>query len=92
MSVFFEQQSKRYSEAIEAYLSGQFKKTEPWGELYASMRYSLLAGGKRIRPMLTLEFCRLHGTAWGNSIAFWMRCRNGAYLFCRGPRRSSMYG
>ena len=26
-----------------------------------SMRYSLLAGGKRIRPMLTLEFCRISG-------------------------------
>lgn len=26
-----------------------------------AMRYSLLAGGKRIRPMLTLEFCRISG-------------------------------
>jgi len=26
-----------------------------------SMRYSLLAGGKRIRPMLALEFCRICG-------------------------------
>ena len=25
------------------------------------MRYSLLAGGKRIRPVLTLEFARLAG-------------------------------
>ena len=24
-------------------------------------RYSLFAGGKRIRPMLTIEFCRLFG-------------------------------
>lgn len=30
-------------------------------ELIQSMRYSLLAGGKRIRPMLVLEFCRLCG-------------------------------
>ena len=29
--------------------------------LAESMRYSLLAGGKRIRPMLTLEFCRITG-------------------------------
>ncbi len=29
--------------------------------LAESMRYSLLAGGKRIRPMLTLEFCRISG-------------------------------
>ena len=29
-------------------------------ELYEAMRYSLLAGGKRIRPFLTLAFCRAH--------------------------------
>ena len=29
--------------------------------LFDSMRYSLLAGGKRIRPILLLEFCRLCG-------------------------------
>ena len=28
------------------------------------MRYSLLAGGKRIRPVLTLEFARLGGIDW----------------------------
>ena len=32
-----------------------------WQDLYESMRYSLLAGGKRIRPVLTLEFARLAG-------------------------------
>ena len=35
------------------------------GELYAgvidAMRYSLLGGGKRIRPILVMEFCRLCG-------------------------------
>ena len=30
-------------------------------ELFLSMEYSLLSGGKRIRPILTLEFCRLCG-------------------------------
>lgn len=29
--------------------------------LFDSMRYSLLAGGKRVRPVLVLEFCRLCG-------------------------------
>lgn len=29
--------------------------------LYDAMRYSLLAGGKRIRPALVLEFCRISG-------------------------------
>ena len=30
-------------------------------ELYEAMRYSLLCGGKRIRPFLVLAFCRMHG-------------------------------
>lgn len=29
--------------------------------LYEAERYSLMAGGKRVRPALTLEFCRLFG-------------------------------
>ncbi len=29
--------------------------------LYEAMRYSLMAGGKRVRPALVLEFCRLFG-------------------------------
>ena len=29
--------------------------------LTESMRYSLLAGGKRLRPILTLEFCEACG-------------------------------
>jgi len=29
--------------------------------LFESIRYSLLSGGKRIRPFLTLQFCRLFG-------------------------------
>ena len=32
-------------------------------KLIEAMRYSLLAGGKRIRPVLTLEFCRACGAA-----------------------------
>ena len=30
-------------------------------KLYDAMEYSLMAGGKRIRPLLVLEFCRLCG-------------------------------
>ena len=29
--------------------------------LEEAMRYSLLAGGKRIRPILSMEFCRAAG-------------------------------
>ena len=29
--------------------------------LYRAMEYGVMGGGKRIRPFLTLEFCRLLG-------------------------------
>ncbi len=53
-----------YHAAIEAYLAGLFTAQQPYGKLYESMRYSILAGGKRIRPVLTLEFARLGGIDW----------------------------
>lgn len=53
--------SADYRAYIECYLASwmdQFKD-EPQKQLYEAMSYSLLGGGKRIRPILTLEFCRL---------------------------------
>ena len=34
-------------------------------DLYDAMRYSVLSGGKRIRPVLTLEFARLARVSTG---------------------------
>ncbi len=46
------------SDALAAYVS----ETEPdFGVIYDAMRYSLLAGGKRLRPFLALELARLGG-------------------------------
>lgn len=51
-----------YLKAIEGYLNSRFDRPETaYGELLEAMRYSLLAGGKRIRPVLALEFCRISG-------------------------------
>ena len=46
---------------IEAWLRTCFAERESRGSLYDAMSYSLLAGGKRLRPVLTLEACRLCG-------------------------------
>ena len=47
---------------VEAYLENCFVYPgEPQQKLFEAMRYSLLAGGKRLRPVLTLEFCRACG-------------------------------
>ena len=46
---------------IEASLRQIFAGLPPRGDIYPAMEYSLLAGGKRLRPILTLECCRLCG-------------------------------
>lgn len=53
-----------YRAAVEDYLQGLFTDKPHWADLYDAMRYSLLSGGKRIRPVLTLEFARLAGLDW----------------------------
>ena len=59
---------EQYRTGIEEYLCGLFQEKTPWGDLYESMRYSLLAGGKRIRPVLTMEFARLAGMEWEKAL------------------------
>lgn len=54
-----------YRSAVEEYLENCFADQScPQRELFQAMRYSLLAGGKRIRPVLTLEMARLGGIDW----------------------------
>ena len=52
-----------YKSLIDAALAACFRDAEqlPQAGLAEAMRYSLLAGGKRIRPTLVLEFCRISG-------------------------------
>ena len=53
-----------YRQAVEDFLERLFADKPHWADLYESMRYSILAGGKRIRPVLTLEFAHLIGMDW----------------------------
>lgn len=46
---------------IEERLAGYFTERCPQAHLLEAMRYSLLAGGKRIRPVLTVKFCQAAG-------------------------------
>ncbi len=44
------------------------------GEVVEAMRYSLMNGGKRLRPVLALEFCRpaaVTGTPFWSRPALW---------------------
>ena len=51
----------RDATVTEAALKQYYTEDEDLRVLLDSERYSLFAGGKRIRPMLTLEFCRMFG-------------------------------
>ena len=57
----FTQQFIADKELVEKALDSLFRGSTPHADLYDAMNYSLLAGGKRIRPILTLECCRLCG-------------------------------
>ena len=46
---------------IEDYLGKAFAGETRCADLQEAMEYSLLAGGKRVRPVLTLETCRMCG-------------------------------
>lgn len=61
MQLMFDKQTKAYLEAIEKYLDEKCFQyaSEPQKTLFAAMRYSLLAGGKRLRPIFSLDFCRM---------------------------------
>ncbi len=66
----YEARYKEYQQAIERYLDGLFTKKVSYGKLYDAMRYAILGGGKRIRPVLTLEFARLGGIDWHLALPF----------------------
>ena len=62
----FEDRSLAYRQYIESYLASFYKQFsgEPQKSLFESIAYSLLAGGKRLRPVFALEFCRMCGADW----------------------------
>ena len=55
--------TREYKALVESALERSFAGAAgmPLEGLAEAMRYSLLAGGKRIRPILVLEFCRISG-------------------------------
>ncbi len=68
----FEGKLKQYQGAIEEYLSKKcfLYPDEPQQTLFEAMRYSLLAGGKRLRPVMVYDFCRMCAGDWENASAF----------------------
>lgn len=67
-----EERSREYRDFVESCLQSYLAKfaAEPQKLLYDAMRYSLLAGGKRLRPILAFEFCRLCAGEWKQAAPF----------------------
>ena len=65
-------QLKEYQQFIENYLDESCfcYDSEPQKVLFDAMRYSLLAGGKRLRPVFVLDFCRMCGGDWQQAAPF----------------------
>ena len=55
--------TSEYKTYIESFLKNFYAQFHdlPQNKLFDAMEYSLLAGGKRLRPVLAMEFCRLCG-------------------------------
>ena len=61
-----EERSRQYREFIQSYLTDWYARfhDEPQKLLFEAMEYSLLAGGKRLRPVFAFEFCRMCCAQW----------------------------
>ena len=79
MSILFEKMSE-YSELTENFmkeLTDEFYKKEEFvgheeyvKDIFDSFRYSLFAGGKRLRPFLAIEFCKLCGGKLSDALSY----------------------
>ena len=72
MSEIMNSRSVEYKNYIENYLDEKCFQydNEPQKKLFDSMRYSLLAGGKRLRPIFVFDFCRMCGGDWKLAVEF----------------------
>ena len=68
----FEKRSEEYRAFVEQYLKDFYARfhKEPQKPLFEAMEYSLLAGGKRLRPIFAFEFCRMCGADWKKAAPF----------------------
>lgn len=66
------ERTAEYKAYIEGFLKDWYARfhDEPQSKLFDAMEYSLLAGGKRLRPVLAFEFCRMCGADWRKAAPF----------------------
>lgn len=64
--------TEQYRKYIQQYLTDWYARFHdlPQKQLFDAMEYSLLAGGKRLRPVFAFEFCRMCGREWQAAAPF----------------------
>ena len=64
--------SAQYRNYIQTYQSDWYTRfhNEPQKQLFEAIEYSLLSGGKRLRPIFVFDFCRMCGRPWENAAPF----------------------
>ena len=72
MNEMVSKRNQEYREYFEQYLKDYYSYFHmlPQKQLFEAMDYSLYAGGKRLRPILTMEFCRLCCGDWKKAAPF----------------------
>ena len=67
-----EAKCREYRDFLEDYLKKNYDSLsdQPQKLLLDAMQYSLMAGGKRLRPILAFEFCRICGNDWKAAVPF----------------------
>lgn len=72
MKIEMNEQLRTYQRFIETYLDKECFSyaDEPQKILFEAMRYSLLAGGKRLRPVFVFDFCKMCGGDWSAAAPF----------------------
>ncbi len=58
----FKEKQQSYADIVNNFLENYLRENDlPEKSIYSAMRYSLLAGGKRLRPVLAIAACELLG-------------------------------
>ncbi len=67
----FKESLNKWADLVNSSLEGYVpEQVVPEGDIYKAMRYSLMAGGKRLRPVLSLAVCDLLGGDEGDILPY----------------------
>ena len=72
MKQMLKDRTAQYRAYIEDFMTRYYAQfhNEPQKALFEAMEYSLLAPGKRLRPVFSFEFCRMSGGDWKKAAPF----------------------